>query len=71
MANKSKLWKVKDGVYKVHVRSGLIQRIELILKDKPAAWYYEKLKLIAVDYNVPLEKRDIVKEFIKKTKLKK
>jgi len=67
MKVKSKLWKVGEE-YKVHVRKGLIKRIEKILKETPATYYYEHSNLIAVDFNVNADNKDKIKDFIKNIK---
>ena len=70
MIVKSKIWKIWDNNYRVHVRKGLMSRICKILKEEPSAFYYKDKQLIAADYNVSANKKDRIKEFIKKNKLK-
>lgn len=67
MKVQSKLWKIGED-YKVHVRKGLIKRIGKILKEEPATYYYEHTNLVAADFNVTIDKKDKIKEFIKNIK---
>jgi len=67
---KSTLWKCGEN-YKIHVRSGLLNRLKKVLKEEPSTFYYKHSKLIAVDFTVPVEEKVIVQEFIKNDKLKK
>jgi len=64
------LWKCGEN-YKVHVRSGLSNRLKKVLKDEPTTFYYKHLKLVAVDFTISVEEKAKVQQFIKNDKAKK
>ena len=45
-------------------------RLEKLIKEEPANYYYNKGKVVAADYNVPCGLKEKVNAFIKENKLK-